>query len=224
MLYVKDFARMRDFYASVLQAPPINTEWTDTWALFDAGGTQFALHAEGMEMSTPLSTRASNREQSPIKLIFAVGDVPAERARLGVMGITTLQRSWQEPAESCDCVDPEGNVFQIAAHVRLPNRFGRVSSVVLAIAAIYAAAQAQTTPAPQQLNSYLNAIGTAQTAARVQKVAAIHTRAEADQRQAEVRSRILKSIGGLPERAGPVRVKQFATVSGEGFHIENIAL
>jgi predicted enzyme related to lactoylglutathione lyase len=190
MLYVKDFARMRDFYANVLQTQPINTKWTDTWALFDAGGTQFALHAEGTEPSIPPSTR----ERSPIKLIFAVGDVPAERARLEAMGITTLQRSWQEPTESCECVDPEGNVFQIAARVRLPNLFGRVCPVVLAIAAICASAQAQTSPALQQLNSYLNGIGTAQVAARAQKVAALHTRAEASQRQAEADGSITMGV------------------------------
>jgi len=96
--------------------------------------------------------------------------------------------------------------------------------LVLVFVAKCAAAQAQTTPALQQLNSYLNGIGIAQAASRAQKVAAIHTRAEADQRQAEVRSKILKLIGGLPERTRPVRVKQFGTTAGDGFHIEKIVL
>jgi len=34
------------------------------------------------------------------------------------MGVTMLQRPWQNPVESCDGVDPEGNVFQIARSVR----------------------------------------------------------------------------------------------------------
>ena len=127
MLYVKDLARMREFYGSVLQTPPINTEWTDTWALFDLGGTKFGLHAipakhaEGIELSSP----PPNRDGSAVKLVFAVGDVPAERARLEAMGVVILQRSWQEPGESCDCVDPEGNIFQIAARIRLPHLFGQ---------------------------------------------------------------------------------------------------
>jgi cephalosporin-C deacetylase-like acetyl esterase len=95
--------------------------------------------------------------------------------------------------------------------------------LVLVFVAMCAAAQAQTTPALQQLNSYLNVIGIAQAAGRSQKVAAIHTRAEADQRQAEVRSKILKLIGGLPERTRPIRAKQFGTVAGDDFHIEKIA-
>jgi predicted enzyme related to lactoylglutathione lyase len=123
MLYVRDFARMREFYARVLQTPPINSEWTDTWALFDTGGTGFALHAIPEPGSGNISI--AEREQSPVKLIFAVEDVPAERARLESIGIKTIQRSWQDTAESCDCVDPEGNIFQIAARMLLPHLFGR---------------------------------------------------------------------------------------------------
>ena len=121
---------MREFYGNALQTPPIKTEWTDTWALFDAGGTKFALHAipakhaEGFELSSP----PPKREGSPVKLVFAVEDVPAERARLEAMGVATLQRSWQEPGESCDCVDPEGNIFQIAARIRLPHLFGQLTA------------------------------------------------------------------------------------------------
>ena len=127
MLYVKDFARMREFYGNVLRAQPANTEWTDTWALFDVGGTGFALHAipgEHAEKSE-LSSPPLMRDQSRVKLIFAVEDLSAERARMEAMGITMLQRSWQESAESFDCTDPEGNIFQIAARTRLPHLFGR---------------------------------------------------------------------------------------------------
>ena len=127
MLYVKDFARMREFYGKILRAQPINAEFTDTWALFDAGGTGFALHAIPVEYADKLelSSPSPKREQSPVKLIFAVEDLAAERARLESMGITMLQRSWQEPAESCDCIDPEGNIFQIADRTRLPHLLGR---------------------------------------------------------------------------------------------------
>jgi cephalosporin-C deacetylase-like acetyl esterase len=96
-------------------------------------------------------------------------------------------------------------------------------SAVLAAVAMCAAAQAQTTPALQQLNSYLNRIGIAQADARAHKVDAIHTSQEAEQRQAEVRSKILNLIGGLPEHARPVPVKQFGTAVGDGFRIEKIA-
>ena len=126
MLYVRDLARMREFYANVLQAGPINTEWTETWAFFNAGGAGFGLHAipakdaGGSEPPSP----SPKREQSPVKLIFAVKDVPTERERLTALRITVLQRAWQEPAESFDCVDPEGNIFQIAARSHLSHLFG----------------------------------------------------------------------------------------------------
>ena len=126
MLYVKDFGGMREFYSNMLQAKPINAEWTDNWALFDVGGTGFALHAIPGHAGKPEpSSGQPNRQQSPVKSIFAVEDLSAERARLEAMGVTIPQQSWQEAAASCDCVDPEGNIFQIAARTRLPHLFGR---------------------------------------------------------------------------------------------------
>jgi cephalosporin-C deacetylase-like acetyl esterase len=92
---------------------------------------------------------------------------------------------------------------------------------VLAVGAI--ALHAQPTPALQQLNSYLNNIGIAQADQRAAKVAQIKTRPEAEQRQIEVRNKILSLIGGLPEKYGPVRFKSYGLASGEGFHIEKIA-
>jgi cephalosporin-C deacetylase-like acetyl esterase len=85
------------------------------------------------------------------------------------------------------------------------------------------ALRAQPTPALQQLNTYLNNIGIAQAEQRAQKVARIQTRAEAEQRQSEVRNKILSLIGGLPEKYGPVRSKTYGSVSNEGFRIEKVA-
>ena len=124
---------MREFYESVLETRPVNTEWRDTWAFFDIGGTGFALHAIPADNSREIerATSVGKREHSPVKLIFAVDDVLAERERLQAIGAVILQRSWQNPGESCDCVDPEGNIFQIAARDRLPQLFGRSLSVQL---------------------------------------------------------------------------------------------
>ncbi len=120
MIYVKDFPRMKEFYLQLLGAQPVNTEWTDTWALFDADGTRFALHAISAEYARKIeiSSPPRARETSPVKLIFAVDDVPTERNRLEGMGITILQRPWQKATEECEGVDPEGNIFQLSA-VRL---------------------------------------------------------------------------------------------------------
>ena len=83
--------------------------------------------------------------------------------------------------------------------------------------------QAQTTAAQSQIHSYLNQIGYSLLAKRAQTVAAIKTKAEADQRKTEVRKKILELVGGLPKVSGPVVVKQFATIEEDGFRIENIA-
>jgi catechol 2,3-dioxygenase-like lactoylglutathione lyase family enzyme len=118
MLYVKDLPRMRDFYQQMLGAEPINTEWKDTWALFEAGGVRFALHAipSGIAESIAISSPPEPRETSPVKLLFAVANVPAERGRLESLGITMLQRPWQD-SDQCDGVDPEGNIFQISSNI-----------------------------------------------------------------------------------------------------------
>ena len=116
MIYVKDLPRMKEFYGQMLGRQPINKEWTDSWAEFDTGGARFALHAipaeiaQGIEISSP----PKPRDRDPIKLIFGVEDVRAERERLESLGITMLQRPWQNPAESCEGIDPEGNIFQIS--------------------------------------------------------------------------------------------------------------
>jgi predicted enzyme related to lactoylglutathione lyase len=54
----------------------------------------------------------------PIKVMFAVEDVASERSRLEAMGVAILPRPWEKPEESCDGIDPEGNVFQITRSLR----------------------------------------------------------------------------------------------------------
>jgi hypothetical protein len=71
-------------------------------------------YARNIEISSP----SKARETSPVKLIFAVDNVPAERNRLEALGITMLQRPWQNATEQREGVDPEDDVFQISA-VRL---------------------------------------------------------------------------------------------------------
>lgn len=82
---------------------------------------------------------------------------------------------------------------------------------------------AQSTSPRDQIIAYLDAIAKTKLDARAASIAQIKTRADADRRKAAVRSKILQLIGGLPERKGPVEVKQFGTVSADGFHVEKIA-
>ena len=97
-----------------------------------------------------------------------------------------------------------------------------IFALLYALLGLEVAGQTQPT-ALQKLNAYLNNIGIEQADQRARRVAQIHTRQEAEQRQTEVRKKILNLIGGLPDRTGPVPVKQFGNVPGDGFRIEKIA-
>lgn len=117
MLYVRDFAVMVEFYRKVLGAEPGNVEWTESWAWFrDA---RFAIHAipESIAQGIASASPAVAREDVPVKLIFRVADIGAERVRLEQLGVRILARPWQTPDGAFDCVDPEGNVFQVSPGV-----------------------------------------------------------------------------------------------------------
>jgi catechol 2,3-dioxygenase-like lactoylglutathione lyase family enzyme len=113
MIFVKDLDRMAEFYGQTLGLKPRAETRTDAWVEFDAGNATLALHAipphlaDRIEISSPPQVR----EKNPTKIVFAVEDVQSERARLEALGVTMVLRPWG----TCDGVDPEGNVFQIAA-------------------------------------------------------------------------------------------------------------
>ncbi|HEY4357160.1 MAG TPA: acetylxylan esterase [Acidobacteriaceae bacterium] len=82
-----------------------------------------------------------------------------------------------------------------------------------------------------QFNRALNQLGAEETAARREVVARITTRAQAEARQKEVRARIFKLIGGLPERTplqpqvlgentvAGIRVQKIVFQSQPGFYV-----
>jgi cephalosporin-C deacetylase-like acetyl esterase len=84
-------------------------------------------------------------------------------------------------------------------------------------------ASPQDQAARQKLVGYLDGIANSELDARKRAIAQIQTRADAERRVAMVRAKILGLIGGLPESRGPVAVKQFGTLSSDGFHVEKIA-
>lgn len=110
---------MKEFYSRMFGAQPVNTQWTDKWALFDSAGARFALHAVSAEHAQDIevSSPAVAREGNPVKLIFGVDNVLVERTRLEELGIKMVQRSWQKFDEACDGIDPEGNIFQISKSI-----------------------------------------------------------------------------------------------------------
>jgi len=117
MLYVKNLERMKQFYSDLLGSSPTNQDWTDAWDVFETGGARLALHAIPLETGRSIEIKSppTLREEAPLKLIFEVRDVEAERGRLESLGVQVLRRPWQKPGEAFDAVDPEGNVFQVCA-------------------------------------------------------------------------------------------------------------
>jgi dienelactone hydrolase len=75
----------------------------------------------------------------------------------------------------------------------------------------------------QQVIDQLDQIAFNYLKSRQQTVAAIQTRATAEQRREMVRRKVIELIGGLPESSGPVAVKSFGAIEGDGFRIEKLA-
>jgi catechol 2,3-dioxygenase-like lactoylglutathione lyase family enzyme len=113
MIFVKDLNRMTAFYRDTMGLKPVEETRMDTWLEFEAGGTQFSLHAIPSQLASQIaiSSPPLPRETNPVKLSFEVDDVDAERKRLESLGVMILQRPWG----ACDGVDPEGNVFGICS-------------------------------------------------------------------------------------------------------------
>src|SRR5262245_40746163 len=82
---------------------------------------------------------------------------------------------------------------------------------------------AQSLEPRQQLYRYIDGIAHSRLEARRQTISRLQTRVDAERRRAEVREKMFRLIGGLPEWRGPVTVKEFGALSGEGFRVEKIA-
>ncbi len=72
-----------------------------------------------------------------------------------------------------------------------------------------------------QLEQYLDGLATQDEAARAATVAAIHTRAQAEARQAKVRAQVLSLIGALPQRT-PLHTKFVGETPADGFRVRKV--
>jgi cephalosporin-C deacetylase-like acetyl esterase len=95
---------------------------------------------------------------------------------------------------------------------------------LLLAAGILASSFAADSDEPRaQLIRYLNSIANSHLDQRRQTISQLHSRTDAEHRQTAFREKILSLIGGLPAHSGPVAVKQFGTLPGDGFHVEKLA-
>jgi predicted enzyme related to lactoylglutathione lyase len=121
VLYAKDIARISAFYATV--AGLAETQRERDFIVFENAGFQFVVVAvpERIAATIAIADPPRRREETPIKLIFAVPDLDAARRIVADGGgaMNPPDREWKFGAwRVCDGHDPEGNVFQLRERLR----------------------------------------------------------------------------------------------------------
>jgi catechol 2,3-dioxygenase-like lactoylglutathione lyase family enzyme len=106
MLFVKDVARVAEFYRDKLGLQPLG-EITPEWVEMQAGSCTIALHK--------VSKALHERGRASAKIVFGVKDVPASKALLEGRGVQMGKISSFSGIDICDGQDPEGNLFQISS-------------------------------------------------------------------------------------------------------------
>jgi predicted enzyme related to lactoylglutathione lyase len=116
VLYAKDLERLVAFYAAVAELDVQSVR--EGFAVLGCEPSRLVIvripkHiADAIDISTP----PERREDTPIKLAFAVEDIANVRNRAAELGgaMDAAAREWVfEGARVCDGTDPEGNVFQV---------------------------------------------------------------------------------------------------------------
>lgn len=110
MIFVKDLAKMSEFYTNVMGLVPIAAKRWDNYVEFESG---FGLHQIPKEIAAniEISDPPKAREKAPAKFFFGAANAAAEEARLRSLGVPEIKRPWG----STDWLDPEGNVFTISS-------------------------------------------------------------------------------------------------------------
>src|SRR5919204_954046 len=90
------------------------------------------------------------------------------------------------------------------------------SFVALACALCPLAVGGRQTQPRQPLIAYLDSIAQARLKERARAIAAVRTRADAERRKSATRQTVLRLMGGLPTRRGPLAVRRFGSLTEEG--------
>lgn len=120
MVFATDVARLRRFYERAFGLTIV--EDSPGWVRFVDGGVAFALHAIPPDIAAGIAIASPPiaRDETPIKLTFAVADVGAARAMLAALGAEVRAPRTFGAETFCDAVDPEGNVFAICGPAAPP--------------------------------------------------------------------------------------------------------
>jgi hypothetical protein len=117
ILFAKDVRKLVAFYRDGLgvRAAPSDRD-SPGFVTLDAGSCELCIHqiSEPYASDVQIDDPPRAREGTPIKLAFLCEDVEALRAELEARGARMGEVRSHPPRLSCDGVDPEGNVFQLA--------------------------------------------------------------------------------------------------------------
>jgi len=119
VVYAIDVKRMAAFYAGVTELQETRSEPGSI--VLEASGFQLVVHAIPPDIAAQIqiATPPRRREDTPIKLVFAVRSVAAARAAAGLFGgeLDAEENVWEfQGSRVCDGHDPEGNVIQVREH------------------------------------------------------------------------------------------------------------
>jgi len=114
IVFAKDLVKMRAFYEGGLGLKVIDVQ--EGWVKLEAGGASVALHAIPGDIAATIEIAdpPAARERTPLKLVFDVDDLEATLSSLRNSGGRMFQPRRGARSISCDGIDPEGNVFNIA--------------------------------------------------------------------------------------------------------------
>jgi predicted enzyme related to lactoylglutathione lyase len=106
ILFVRDVAKVAAFYQQHFELKPIASD-EDGWLELAAGGCNLALHRA--------TTTSRERGRSPAKIVFAVRDVHAAKARFAKEGLKFGKVHEVNGFAFANARDPEGNPIQISS-------------------------------------------------------------------------------------------------------------
>jgi predicted enzyme related to lactoylglutathione lyase len=121
VIYARDAARVARFYRDVCALAVVD-EAADHLVLESRAFQLVVLAAPAAyTRDVAIASPPVVREQTPIKLVFVVADIPAARAAAAAAGgaVKPAAAEWAFQGHTvCDGHDPEGNVFQLRAPPR----------------------------------------------------------------------------------------------------------
>jgi predicted enzyme related to lactoylglutathione lyase len=114
ILFAKDLDKLVGFYRTGLGLDVVRAE--PGFVVLGGDGLELALSQipEGIAKDIQIANPPKPRENTAIKLVFAVPDVDHTRAQLNAAGARMQEPRSFGARQMCDGVDPEGNVFQIS--------------------------------------------------------------------------------------------------------------